>query len=715
MLPAGEPPPPRVIRFGPYEFDSASQSLTKHGLRLKIQGKPLQLLAALLENPGQTVGREELQKRLWPADTFVDFETGLNTAAKRLRAALSDSAEQPVYVETLARTGYRFIAPVQATAAVVVPSATAAPPAENQAARRQARWLLWPALGLTALSVAAVSFLAARAPHEQAPVTFRQLTFGRGAIFGAAFAPDGRSVVFSAQFDPAAPRQVYVNDGVSPESRALGLAGFSLAAVSAQGELALTRSAGTLPIAGGELFKVPMNGGVPVAVEKGVMSADWSADGRQLALVRAAQGRNSLEFPAGRVLHSTAGWLSHIRFSPDGRRIAFLDHPARHDDAGAVRMVDLQSGRLADLTRPWMSVRGLAWRGDGEIWFSAADSTAPASLWAASVPSGATRPLAQFPGTVGVCDVSLFSRHQQDGGLALLSRDSRRLESVAFLDNGRRRRDVSWLDWSRAVEIDNRGRILFDETGEAVGGRSTSFLSTGEGVARLGEGVAMGFSADGLSALLLDHSDRTLLRIVPFAGGTPKELPRAGLAYQWARFFPDGRRLLALASEAAAGGEGSAGGEGKALRLWTVVPGETPRRLTGAGMVRHAAISPRDHSVAYLAADGRLMLVGGDGGAAQELVNPVGEPLAPIQWSADGSRLYVQHLGPAGLLPARVSRLDIRRGGVVVKRQPWREFGPADPAGVDSVTRILISPDEQLQVATFRRILSELYLASGLR
>lgn len=693
--PAQFPGPKALFRFGPYEFDAGAQTLTKHGLRLKVQGQPLQFLAALLESPGQTISREDLQRRLWPADTFVDFETGLNTAAKRLRAALSDSAEQPVYIETVARTGYRFIAPVQVlgSAAESVPALPAVPSLHL----RQRRWF-WAAIGILALGVVAASFLAARVRHERTPVSFRQLTFGRGAIFGAAFVPDGRSVVYSAQWDPAAPRQLYWNDGKGPESRALGFTGFSLAAISHQGELALSRTSGTLPIAGGELFKVPVNGGVPVAVDNGVMSADWSPDGRQLAIARAAQGRNYLEFPAGKVLYSTGGWISHVRFSPDGRHIAFLDHPTRHDDAGTVRVVS-RSGQLTTLTPPWASLRGLAWRNDGELWYSAADTAAPVSLWATELSGATTRPLAQFPGTVGLRDVS-------KEGLALLSRDVRRLESVASLPGGHSR-NVAAFDWSRAVEVDNRGRVLFDESGEAVGGRGVSFLSSSDGVARLDEGVAMGFSPDGESALMLDNADRTLLRLVRLEGGAPRELPRTGLSYQWARYFPDGRRLLALGAEVAGSRDAS-----MPLRLWTVEPGVgRPRALTEPGMVRHAAISPVDQAVAYLSADGRLLLAGLDPSSpVRELAGPR-EPLAPIQWSADGRWLYVQHLGSTPL-PARVSKIDTKNGNAL---QPWRQFKPADPAGVDSITRILISPDARFMVATFRRVLSELFVASGLR
>lgn len=505
--------------------------------------------------------------------------------------------------------------------------------------------------------------------------SFRQLTFGRGTVFGAAFGPDGRSVVYSAKWDAARPRQIYLNNGVSPESRALGLAGYSVEAVSAQGELALSRSGGTLPIAGGELFKVPLSGGVPVAVEKGLMGADWSPDGRELAIVRAASGRNTLEYPAGRVLHSTAGWLSHVRVSPDGQKLAVIDHPVRHDNAGAARLMDL-AGRTIAATRPWTSVLGLAWRSNEELWFSATDSDAPASLWPADL-AGEARPLAQFPGSIRLRDVS-------PQGLALVSREHRRLESIAA-------QPISSLDWTRAVEIDNRGRVLFDESGEAVANRSVAFLASGDGVARLGEGIAMGFAPDGKSALLLDYADRTMLRLIPLEGGRAVDLPRTGLHYQWARDFPDGHRLLALASEP---------GKNQAVRFWTVdLPGGERRPLTEPGMVRHAAISSRDGAVAYLAADSRLML------NARPLGH--GEPLAPIQWSPDGRFLYVRHLARSEP-PARVSRLELATSEL----RPWREFTPADTAGVDYVTRILLSPDCARHVLTVRRVLSELYLAS---
>src|SRR5215469_16936704 len=109
----------RKVRFGAFEVDLRSGQLHKHGIRLKLQDQPFQVLALLLEHLGELVTREELRQKLWPVDTFVDFDTGVNSAIKKLRDVLSDSAERPRYIETLPRRGYRFIAPL----AEITPSA----------------------------------------------------------------------------------------------------------------------------------------------------------------------------------------------------------------------------------------------------------------------------------------------------------------------------------------------------------------------------------------------------------------------------------------------------------------------------------------------------------------------------------------------------------------------------------------------------------------
>jgi TolB-like protein/DNA-binding winged helix-turn-helix (wHTH) protein len=111
----------RSVCFGPFEFDPHTGELRKHGIRIKVQGQPVELLAILIEQPGELVTREELEKQLWPADTHVDFEHSLNAAMKRLRVALGDSAQAPRFVETIARRGYRFIAPVSQAGGAIQP------------------------------------------------------------------------------------------------------------------------------------------------------------------------------------------------------------------------------------------------------------------------------------------------------------------------------------------------------------------------------------------------------------------------------------------------------------------------------------------------------------------------------------------------------------------------------------------------------------------
>ncbi|MFZ0594983.1 MAG: winged helix-turn-helix domain-containing protein [Bryobacteraceae bacterium] len=109
------------FKFGAFELDTHSGELRKHGIKLRLQPQPLQTLSILLENAGQVVTREEMRKRLWPDSTYVDFDNAINSTIRKLRDALGDSAENPVFIETLARRGYRFIYPIPATNAPAMP------------------------------------------------------------------------------------------------------------------------------------------------------------------------------------------------------------------------------------------------------------------------------------------------------------------------------------------------------------------------------------------------------------------------------------------------------------------------------------------------------------------------------------------------------------------------------------------------------------------
>ncbi len=135
-------PAGRIIRFGSFEADFQEGKLTKAGVRIHLQEQPLQILALLLERPGQIVTREEIRQKLWSRDTFVEFDDALNTAVRKLRAALNDSADNPRFLETVPRRGYRFIAPVASTPELQAAAPIVAPVKHRISRRRY----FWPAV-----------------------------------------------------------------------------------------------------------------------------------------------------------------------------------------------------------------------------------------------------------------------------------------------------------------------------------------------------------------------------------------------------------------------------------------------------------------------------------------------------------------------------------------------------------------------------------------
>ena len=167
-----------TLIFGAYELDLQAGVLRKDGIRLRCQEQPLQVLAALADRPGELVTREELRRRVWPQDTFVDFDHALNTAVKKIRAALNDDADAPRYIETVPRRGYRFVAQVER---VGVSSPGLTPPVQSNLLQNGSRRSL-TMIGVTVVILAVVLGLAWKlAPwhgaEASAPPEFRRLTF----------------------------------------------------------------------------------------------------------------------------------------------------------------------------------------------------------------------------------------------------------------------------------------------------------------------------------------------------------------------------------------------------------------------------------------------------------------------------------------------------------------------------------------------------------
>ena len=299
---------PRAVKFGTFELDLAAGELRKNGLKVRLQEQPFRLLTFLVQRPGDLVSREELREKLWPADTYVDFDNSLNTAASKLREALGDSAASPRFVETMPRRGYRFIAPLERHGQVGdVSSAVPPAPAElktpaqqvSQATLRRARrrQLVLAAALAIAVGLVVVPWLRSPPPAEEAPL--RRFAFtppvpvrADRLIGNLAISPNGRHIAFVTagaegklwvqDLDRQEPRAIEGTEGArrpfwSPDSDFIGFA------------------------AGAELKKISVQGGVAIRVCEmpssiffgGGGGGGWSADGELIVFSSASPPRLS--------------------------------------------------------------------------------------------------------------------------------------------------------------------------------------------------------------------------------------------------------------------------------------------------------------------------------------------------------------------------------------------------------------------------------------
>ena len=544
----------------------------------------------------------------------------------------------------------------------------------------------------TALVCALAAFFAVQRAGNRPPPSFRQLTFRRGQVFSARFAPDGQTVMYSAAWD-GKPMEIFVGRPESPESRPFGLVGAEVLAISKSGEMAVSlsrfleggfRRTGTLAqlsVAGGA---------APRDVLKDVEWADWSPDGKSLAVVRTIAGKFRLEYPVGKVLYETGGWIGHMRVSPDGERVAFIDHPTPNDDGGSIAVVD-RSGRMKKISEPFASAQGLAWSPSGEVWFTATHVGGNRSVHSTTL-GGTVRERVRVPGSLTLQDVA------RDGRL-LVSRDTLRSEMVVLPPGDSKEHDFTWLDWSLPAAISSDGKkILFSETGEGGGAGYSVYVrdTNGSPAVRLGEGSAQDLSTDGEWVLALVHpaSDPQLVAY-PTGAGEQKVFSKEGLSVYGAGWMPDGKQILLTASEP---------GHGPRIYLQNVDGGK-PR-----------AVTPEGYTGVLLALDGKWGIVVGPD--RKRYVYPLsgGEPTEVRgldkedgidQRSADGRSLFVHRRGEA---PARVFRLDLSTG----KKELWRTLMPEDAAGVSEINPLPI-PSGDAYAYNYTRTLSDLYLIDGVR
>ena len=393
---------PKSIRFGLFEADFTAGELRKHGRTVKLQEQPFQVLAVLLQRAGQIVPREDLRKTLWPADTFVEFEQGVNTAIKKIRQALGDSAENPRFIETLPRKGYRFIAPIAVSDVTV-----ASPESVHTSSFRYSRsqWIL----GLSAVLLVAGCvgwFVNTRNVRRDNPLTPVPLTSYAGLESSPSFSPDGNEVAFVWNGEKQDNFDIYVKLlGSDSQLRITSnpAPDFSPAWSPDGQSIAFLRTMGANKAA---VFLVPAIGGAERKLTEigccahGGANLTWSPDGKWLVTSDATEPKEItgliLLSPESREKRKLTfpphGWIGDANpvFSPDGRMLAFVR--LKNPGVGDVYVLRLSrdaspNGGPVQVTFSNNATASPAWTVDGrEIIFSSGPSDGSHWLWRLPIP-----------------------------------------------------------------------------------------------------------------------------------------------------------------------------------------------------------------------------------------------------------------------------------------------------------------------------------------
>ncbi len=556
---------------------------------------------------------------------------------------------------------------------------------------RERTWLkkglVWIGAGLL---IVAAGVLAGREFVSVSSPVYMRVTFERGTIFSARFAPDGKNIFYSASWN-GQPSDVYSTINGSLMARPLGYKSTQLLGVSNTNELALELNAnnGAERVLSYTLARAPIVGGAPREVLENVSSADWNSQG-QLAVVHHTQGKARLEFPVGNVLYENAGSITNVRFSREGDKIAFLDHPSIDDDRGSLNVIDL-SGHSTVLADHWDSVQGLAWAPNGEIWFTATLHGNDRSLWAVNLKSH-LRKLLSAPGGLTLQDIS-------PDGTTLVTMDNERLAMDWADRDGKTPHDLSWFSWTIPKDVSSDGQeVFFEDSSEPAGPNYSVGIRTVEGSPpiRLGDGSAGGLSPDGKWALAVLPSSQKVM-LYPTRAGESVEINVPGLEHiDSARFLADGQHLVIMGSE-----------PGRARRTFLAdLRGNHLRPVTPEGTVAGMS-SPDGKFLVTGTRSSGLRLFPVEGGEARDVPGSKPGDIA-AQWSGDGRSLYVYQPGE---VPLNIYRLEIATG----KRQLLQTLMPADRAGVVSIAPVITNPKASGFAYSYDQILSTMYRISGLR
>jgi tRNA A-37 threonylcarbamoyl transferase component Bud32 len=601
----------------------------------------------------------------------------LSKALEKLPADRFESAR--AFADALANPGFR-----------TATSPAAALPAALPAYRLTALFALGFVL---ALAAAAWGWLR---PARSAAVTFTQQTFRPEAIYRARFAPDGRTILLGSMGKEGTVPHLYVIRPESPEPEAIGPDSTDLLSVSSTGELAVLTSARYSYHREfiGTLATLPPGGGSPRLLMENVREADWSPDGRAMAIIRTAGAVDRLEYPVGIVRRQAPGYLSDVRVSPRGDLIGFLEHPASEDDRGEAVLIDTTGREVARSPTYW-AVEGLAWQPDGRsILFSGA---AEAGSWMTMTVQAMTRSgeVHQVLGSSG----GLTVQDVADGGRWLVTRDEITLE-VHTISSAGVERNLSWLDVSFFPVIGPDPAVVAFADGGTTGGLTYETLlrkTDGSSPVRLGPGEPLAFSRDGHWLLVTELSTPPRVWLYPTGPGAARRLDQGqfrSIQYTCGTLFDDGARFFVCGAL-----------KGQSQRCFIgAIDGQSLTPVTPEGTIQAAASTDGRQIVAQVGDSFRLYPVDGGSPRPARGLDPRDRL---IRWSPDGREIWVYRQGTT----APVDQVDPATG----HRTRLTEIATKDGVGLRFTGYVAVSDDRSRFAFQLRRHLSALFVVQGAR
>lgn len=550
-------------------------------------------------------------------------------------------------------------------------------------------------LGAVALLVllAGTWFLARSTAHLEPP-KFVQLTFQQGFIEAARMLPDAKNFICASRWGSDAKTGLFTGTIETPGLRPLGVPADTLLSVSPTGDLLVLQdlhSVGPGYAAVGRLARLSVSGGAPRPLQENVQYADWAPSGNDFAVVRFVPDRHvyRLEYPTGKVLYETPGWISHPRFSRDGKRIAFLDHPVFGDDLGGVAVVDLQ-GNKKDLSGSFGSTQGLAWSPDqSEIWFSAVKSGIYRSLYATSL-RGRERPLLAVPGNADIQDVL-------PNGHVLLNVTDERIELIVVTPDHPEGRDFTWMDWEYGARFsaDSKSILFGDQHSSDLYGTFLRNLD-GSPAVRLGDGDPLDISPDNKWALSRLPSKPNQILLLPTGAGESRQLTHSNISHTAARWLPDGR-IICVGNEI-----------GHPERTFLIDMNGNEKPITPEGVTARVVTSDGKNMIIRATGSTEFQMVPVDGGAAKPLPQLQKDDW-PQDFTPDDKALLLRKFLPDGSV--EIWQVDLTTGKRTLLHTVVAPGVRAAARGLNAIA----ARDGKSYAYTYHLAISTEYLVEGIR